>query len=55
MQMRAALAGLRILEIPVPPGRRLAGKSKVAGSLRGSVRAGLRILATFVRIVRECR
>jgi hypothetical protein len=55
MQMRAALAGLRILEIPVPPGRRLAGNSKVAGNLRGSVRAGLRILATFVRIVRECR
>ena len=33
MQMRAARAGLRILELPVPHGRRLAGKSKVAGNL----------------------
>ena len=55
MQMRAARAGLRILELPVPHGRRLAGKSKVAGTLRGSVKAGLRILATFARIIRESR
>jgi len=53
MQMRAARAGLRILELPVPHGRRLAGKSKVAGTFRGTVRAGLRILATFARIIRE--
>jgi glycosyltransferase involved in cell wall biosynthesis len=53
MQMRAARAGLRILELPVAHGRRLAGKSKVAGTLRGTVKAGFRILATFVRIVRE--
>jgi glycosyltransferase involved in cell wall biosynthesis len=50
MQMRAARAGLRILELPVPHGRRLAGKSKVAGTLRGTVKAGFRILATFARI-----
>ena len=55
MQMRAARAGLRILELPVPHGRRLAGKSKVAGTLRGTVKAGFRILATFFRIVREPR
>jgi len=55
MQMRAARAGLRILELPVPHGRRLAGKSKVAGTLRGAVRAGFRILATFARILREPR
>jgi glycosyltransferase involved in cell wall biosynthesis len=55
MQMRAARAGLRILELPVPHGRRLAGRSKVAGSLRGSVKAGLRILATFVRVACERR
>ena len=55
MQMRAARAGLRILELPVPHGRRLAGKSKVAGTLRGSVKAGFRILATFARIVSEPR
>jgi glycosyltransferase involved in cell wall biosynthesis len=55
MQMRAARAGLRILEVPVPHGRRLAGKSKVAGTFRGTVKAGFRILATFARIVREPR
>jgi hypothetical protein len=50
MQMRAARAGLRILEIPVDYRRRSGGQSKVAGSLSGSVRAGARIVATFVRV-----
>jgi glycosyltransferase involved in cell wall biosynthesis len=50
MQMRAARSGLRILEIPVPYHCRTGGTSKVAGSLRGSLRAGLRILATFCRV-----
>jgi GT2 family glycosyltransferase len=53
MQMRAAQAGLRILEIPVPYHCRTGGTSKVAGSLRGSVRAGLRILATFCRVAAQ--
>ena len=53
MQMRAARAGLRILELPVPYGRRLAGQSKVAGTLRGTLKASIRILATFARIARE--
>jgi glycosyltransferase involved in cell wall biosynthesis len=53
MQMRAARAGLRILEVPVPAGRRLAGLSKVAGTLGGSLKAGCRILATFIRVLRE--
>ncbi len=44
MQMRAARAPLRILEVPVPYGRRLAGKSKVAGTLGGALKAGIRIL-----------
>jgi glycosyltransferase involved in cell wall biosynthesis len=50
MQMRAAQAGLRILEIPVDYRRRSGGRSKVAGSLRGTLRAGTRIIATFVRV-----
>ncbi len=50
MQMRVARAGLRILEIPVDYHRRRGGKSKVAGSLIGTLRAGARILATFVRV-----
>jgi glycosyltransferase involved in cell wall biosynthesis len=53
MQMRAARARLRILELPVPHRRRLAGRSKVAGTLRGSVKAGVRILATFARVACE--
>jgi len=53
MQMRAARAGLRILEIPVPARCRTGGASKVAGSLKGTLRAGTRIIATFVRVARE--
>src|SRR5262249_44683623 len=50
MQMRAARAGLRILEIPVDYRRRRGGNSKVAGSLTGTMRAGARIIATFARV-----
>jgi glycosyltransferase involved in cell wall biosynthesis len=53
MQMRAARAGLRVLELPVDYRRRLGGESKVAGSMRGSLKAGLRIMATFVRVALE--
>ncbi len=53
MQIRAARAGLRILEIPVDYRRRTGGRSKVAGSLRGTVRAGARIITTFVRVATE--
>jgi glycosyltransferase involved in cell wall biosynthesis len=55
MQMRAARARLRILELPVPHGRRLAGRSKVAGTLRGTLKAGFRIIATFARVACERR
>jgi glycosyltransferase involved in cell wall biosynthesis len=53
MQMRVARARLRVLEIPVDYRRRIGGHSKVAGSLRGSLRAGARIIATFVRVAME--
>jgi glycosyltransferase involved in cell wall biosynthesis len=53
MQMRAARSRLRVLELPVDYRRRLGGESKVAGSLRGSLKAGLRIMATFVRVAFE--
>lgn len=55
MQMRVARAGLRVLEIPVPYGLRRGGESKVAGNLRGSLRAGARILATLVRVALQGR
>jgi glycosyltransferase involved in cell wall biosynthesis len=50
MQMKAARAGLRILELPVPYRRRAGGSSKVAGSASGSMRAAWRILLTIGRI-----
>ena len=53
MQMRAARAGLRILEIPVDYHRRRGGNSKVAGSVTGTIRAGARIVATFARVTSE--
>ncbi len=53
MQMRVARAGLRVLEVPVGYRRRLGGQSKVAGSLRGSVEAGVKIISTFARVAME--
>ncbi len=50
MQMRAARAGLRILEIPVNHRCRTGGVSKVSGTIRGTIVAGTRIIGTFVRI-----
>jgi glycosyltransferase involved in cell wall biosynthesis len=53
MQMKAARAGLRILEIPVNHRRRAGGESKVSGTLRGTFVAGTRIVATLIRIAAE--
>jgi glycosyltransferase involved in cell wall biosynthesis len=53
MQMKAARAGLRIEEIPLPYRCRMGGQSKVAGSLRGTLRAGGKILSTFVRVAAQ--
>jgi len=55
MQMRAARAGLRILEVPVDYRRRAGGQSKIAGTVRGSVMAATRILLTLARIAMEPR
>ncbi len=53
MQMRVARAGLRVLEVPVAYRRRIGGQSKVAGTLRGSINAGLKIMSTFARVAME--
>ena len=55
MQMRAAKAKLRILEIPVAHRCRTGGVSKVSGTLRGTFVAGWKILTTFLRIARGRR
>jgi len=48
--MKAARAGLRILEIPVNHRHRTGGESKVSGTLRGTFVAGTRIIATLFRV-----
>jgi glycosyltransferase involved in cell wall biosynthesis len=53
MQMRVARARLRVLELPVAYRCRAGGESKVSGNLRGSIKAGLRIIATFARVAME--
>ena len=50
MQMKAARAGLRILEVPVNHRCRAGGVSKVSGTFRGTFLAGARIIATFFRV-----
>lgn len=49
MQIRAHLAKLRIQEVPVRYRRRHAGKSKVSGSVSGSLLAGAKIMWTIFR------
>jgi glycosyltransferase involved in cell wall biosynthesis len=48
MQVKAARRGLRVREVPVDYRPRV-GRSKVSGTLLGSVRAGARILGTIAR------
>jgi len=49
MQIKAHRAGLRVLEIPVNYRNRIAGESKISGNLRGSLRAGWKILWTVAK------
>ena len=51
MQVKAARAGLRVVEVPVDYRPRL-GQSKVSGTLSGSLRAGLAILGMILRHAR---
>jgi len=50
MQARAAAARLRCGEVPVTSRRRRGGRSKIAGTLRGSASAGWKILFTLARV-----
>ncbi len=49
MQIKALRRGLRVIEIPVRYGVRVAGENKVSGNLRASVRAGCKILWVVAR------
>jgi glycosyltransferase involved in cell wall biosynthesis len=48
MQIKAARAGLRVVEVPVRYRKRI-GTSKITGSLRASVKAGCVILGTLFK------
>ncbi|MHC4078450.1 MAG: glycosyltransferase family 2 protein [Planctomycetota bacterium] len=47
MQLRARLRGLRVLELPVRYRKRI-GRSKISGTLSGTLRAGYKILKTIL-------
>jgi hypothetical protein len=48
MQVKAARQGLRVVEVPVDYRPRL-GRSKVSGTLRGTIGAGTKIVTTILR------
>jgi hypothetical protein len=50
MQARAARRGLRVVEVPVRYRRRAGGRSKISGTVAGSVRAGATILWNLVAL-----
>ncbi len=47
LQMKAALMGIAVVEVDVPYRRRASGRSKVSGTLRGIVAAGMKIITTI--------
>ncbi len=50
MQVRAVELGARIVELPVGYRRRQGGRSKISGTIKGSVQAGSIILTTLARL-----
>jgi glycosyltransferase involved in cell wall biosynthesis len=50
MQMKVGYHRLRVLEVPVAYRRRIGGRSKVAGSLGGTIKAGTRILMVLFAV-----
>ena len=52
MQIKALRQGLRVVEVPVSYRRRI-GKSKISGTLSGTLKAGCKILLTIARYARS--
>lgn len=50
MQVRAIQCGLRVTEVPVNYAKRAAGVNKVSGNWSASLRAGITIIATVLRL-----
>jgi glycosyltransferase involved in cell wall biosynthesis len=55
MVVKAAALGLRIAEVPVSQEARLGGRSKVSGTILGSLRAGYGFLRAALRAAAEIR
>lgn len=53
MIVKAVRRGWRVLELPVPYRPRLGGRSKISGTLRGTILATYYILNTILRYARE--
>jgi len=53
MQIKAVQRGLRIRQIDIAYGHRIADQSKISGTVMGTIRAGYKILATIGRL--RCR
>lgn len=49
MQVKAVKQGLRVVEVPVSYRKRI-GVSKISGTVRGTIRAGIKILLTVGRL-----
>jgi glycosyltransferase involved in cell wall biosynthesis len=52
MMIKAAARGLRVVEVPVSYRRRI-GQSKVSGSLRESLKAGIKMILTIIQYSRK--
>lgn len=48
MQAKAVIAGVRIVEVPVRYRRRI-GRSKISGTVTGTIKAGTKIIATIFK------
>jgi glycosyltransferase involved in cell wall biosynthesis len=55
MNFKAVTRGLAIAEIDVPYRKRHAGASKISGSIKGSCKAGIKIIATILQLHRSER
>ena len=53
MVVKAAALGARVVEVPVSHSTRIAGRSKVSGTFRGTVRAGYGFLSAVLRAARD--
>lgn len=53
MMVKAARGGYRVMEVPVSYRRRAGGRSKISGTLRGTVLAAYYILGTTLKYARQ--